>query len=392
MKPYLQIARYFLLGAFGLIGLGLIYWQLVRADNLLNRDDNPRLVIAEQRIKRGKILTPNGVALAETITGPDGLTGRRYPYPNLAAVTGYYSIRYGAGGLEAAFDDRLRGESRQSRLDALMHRPPVGQNITVTIQLPAQVVADTALAEANATGAVVVLNAQSGELLVMASRPTFDPNTLDEQWESLADDSAAPLLNRSTQGIFPLGEMVRIVGLIGLFEAGTTTPLDPFETPLAEMLAPLSGQGLAATARQLHFDRELPFSLPTAAGFIPDDLPDKAQEIAATPLHLALMGAAVVREGLSPAPVLAQIDVPGPTQTMRLFGPDTAAQTTARLTEFSALASPQVTGSEPLSWYLGLTEAESPLVIVVVVTTPKSDRQAAKRIAKTTLGALRNGN
>ncbi len=382
MKQNIKNLQRALLLSFALVGLGLVYWQLVRADALLTRGDNPRLVIAAQRVKRAKILTADGVALAETVTGPDGVAQRRYPYPNLAAVTGYYSLRYGSGGLEAAYDDWLSGVNRQSRLDTLMHRPPAGQNITTTIHLPAQVAADAALVKANTVGAVIILNPQTGELLAMASRPTFNPNTLDKDWNNLIEDPDAPLLNRAAQGIFPLGEMARLVGLIGLFEAGTTVPVDPLSASLPEMLSPLSGQGLAAAAHQLRFDRKIPFSLPTQAGFIPNDLPDKAGEIAATPLHLALVGAALSRQGMVYAPILAYPNAAP--EEIRYFGADTAALTNNLLTEFSALALPEVTGSQPLSWYLGWG-GDSSLVLAAVVVTPEGERLAAKRIAKAAL-------
>lgn len=372
---------------FGLICLGLVYWQLIGAEAILARDDNPRRVIAEQSIRRGQISTAGGVALAQTLTDENGLTRRWYPYPNLASVTGYYSVRYGAGGLEAEFNDLLRGEDRQSRFDKLMHRPPVGQNITVTIHLPAQIAADTALAQANVTGAVLVMNAQSGEVLVMAGRPTFDPNTLDEQWDVLVADPSAPLLNRATQGVFPLGELVRVVGMVGLFEAGATVPPEPLTAPLPELLAPLGGLGLAATARQLQFDRPLPVNLPSSAGLVPADLPNKAEEIAATPLHVALLGAALLEAGDPAMPTLIE-PVPSPGQHTRLLGIDTAAWVSGVVPEFEALASPEVTGSEPLSWYLGLQQTDPPLVTVVVVTTPQADRQAAARIARATLRAI----
>lgn len=387
MNRNIRILQNVMWGAFGLVFWGLVYWQLIGAGAILARDDNPRRVIAEQRIRRGQISTAGGVALAQTVTEADGLTRRRYPYPNLASVTGYYSVRYGTGGLEAAFDGFLRGEDRQSELDRLLHRPPVGQNITVTIQLPAQIAADTALAQANVTGAVLVMNAQSGEVLVMAGWPTFDPNTLDEQWDALVADPSAPLLNRATQGVFPLGELVRVVGMVGLFEAGATSPPEPLTAPLPEMLAPLGGLGLAATAHQLQFDRPLKFDLPSSAGLIPEDLPNKAGEIAATPLHVALMGAALLQDGTVPAPTLIYPVSPSAPPT-RLLGIDTAAWVSGVVPEFEALASPEVTGSEPLSWYLGLQQTDPPLVTVVVVTTPQADRRAAAGIARATLKAI----
>lgn len=387
MNRNIRILQNVMWGAFGLVFLGLIYWQLIGANAILARDDNPRRVIAEQRIRRGQILTANGVALAQTLTDENGLTQRRYPYPNLASVTGYYSVRYGAGGLESTFDHLLRGEDRQSELDRLLHRPPVGQNITVTIQLPAQIAADTALAQANVTGAALVMNAQSGEVLVMAGRPTFDPNTLDEQWDALVADPSAPLLNRATQGVFPLGELVRVVGMIGLFEAGATIPPEPLTAPLPELLAPLGGLGLSATAHQLQFDRPLPVNLPSSAGRIPTDLPNKAEEIAATPLHVALMGAALLTAGAPPTPTLIS-PVSSSAQPTRLLGIDTAAWVSGTLTEFEALASPEVTGSEPLSWYVGLQPTNPPLVTVVVVTTPQANRRAAAEIARATLKAI----
>ncbi len=339
---------------FALVAAGLLYWQLFRADDLLAREDNPRRVIAEQRIKRGKIFTADGVALAETITGADGLSVRRYPYPNLATVTGYYSVRYGTGGLEAAFDDRLRGNTVQTRLETLMHHPTVGQSITVTINLPAQVAADTGLAALNATGAVVALNARTGAMTVMASRPTFDPNRLDEDWDSLADDPSAPLLNRVTQGLFPLGDLALLV------------------TAAAEA----TGQSLPQMARQLYFDRDVPFALPTVAGVLPSDLPEKRGEIAVTPLHVVWVMAALAGDGSVVPPKL--VSAAGPSVApVRLLAADAAAALRTQFADVSAMALPDVTGAEPLSWYAGI---RGDVVVVVVVSAPAANADAARNI------------
>ncbi|RME50813.1 MAG: hypothetical protein D6796_02230 [Caldilineae bacterium] len=382
MRRNIEVLQRAMWVAFGLVGLALVYWQVLRAGALATRSDNPRRVIAEQRVRRGKILTADGVALAETLSTPDGLARRHYPYPNLATVTGYYSLRYGTGGLEAAFDERLRGEARQTWLDRAMHRPPVGQNITVTVRLAAQVAADAALAEAGVSGAALVLDARSGAVRVMASRPTFDPNTLDAKWDALSGDPDAPLLNRATQGLFPLGELAYLVGWMGLLERDLSPPADPLHTPLPVLLAPLGGEGVAAVARQLGFVDEIPFSLPTTAGFLPSQLPGKAEEIAVTPLHLARVGAALAAAGLAPTPTLLLAPAePSPPATP-LLKPETARRIATRQTEFIALAPPDVTGNVPVSWYLGWTDGDSPQVVVVVVAGAGVDRETAAGIGR----------
>ena len=348
--------------AFALVAAGLLYWQIFRADDLTARDDNPRTVIAEQRIKRGKIFTTDGIALAETVTNADGLSKRRYPYPNLATVTGYYSVRYGTGGLEAAFDTQLRGETRQTWLDKLMHHPSVGNPITVTINLPAQVAADTGLAELNATGALVALNSRTGALAVMASRPTFDPNRLDDDWDTLSTNPAAPLLNRATQGLFPLGEL--------------SAPV--------QSVAQAEGLTLAAGVHQFNFDREILFALPTAAGAIPAELPDKAGEIAVTPLHIALLAAALAGDGAVQPPLVVSPETPQSTP-LQLVSAQTAMTQRADFADFAALALPDVTGAEPLSWYVGI---RGDMVIVAVVTSPAADRDAARTVAQSVLSSI----
>ena len=50
-----------------------------------------------------------------------------------------------------------------------------------------------------------MLNAENGEILALASHPTFDPNTLDETWSELINDANAPLFNRATQGQYHPG-------------------------------------------------------------------------------------------------------------------------------------------------------------------------------------------
>ncbi len=361
--PPLRLARLLLTG-FLIVAGGLIFWQILAAPFLLPRDDNPRTIIAEQRIHRGRLLTAAGIPVAETLIDEDGLTERHYPYVGLSSVTGYYSLRHGVGGTEAAFDPMLRGTAgrtfKEQAIDDLLHRPLIGRDVTLTIDLPAQVAADVALSS-QTEGAVVVVDLETGAILVMSSHPTYDPNTLDEIWDSLRQDTRAPLLNRATQGLFAIGDLARFIGLIGLYEAGATIPSTPLTTPVTDMLAPLGEAGYLATAHQLGLGRPLS-GLPSQVALFPDfEQEGTVGGLAVTPLHMARVIAALELEGQLPTPILS---LETPSQSTPAIRPNTARHLRAFLTQiddqiigFSGQATPEDTGQRSLSWFVGLTPA-----------------------------------
>lgn len=366
-----RLARTLVVG-FGLVALGLVYWQVLQAPGLLAREDNPRRVITEQRVRRGQLLDRDGKPLAYSevlpITALHDTVRRHYTSPAAAHIVGYYSLRFGVSGAEAAFDVRLRG--RTDALDGLLHRPAVGDDVTLSLSWAAQVAADRALG--SSTGAALTLDITNGEVWVLASHPAYDPNRLDENWEHLVDDPNAPLLNRATQGQYPVGDLARLVGLAGLLSAGTTVPPDPLQAPLESMLAPLSRLGYLATARQLGFDQAPGFELPTAPGRLPDLYgKDTARDLVVTPLQMARFVAAVARDGQLPRvrltyPVLS-------VEAERAFSPQVAASLRAlsprrgELAVWCGVATPKETGRAPLSWLAGYVPADAPRFALVVV-------------------------
>jgi len=389
-----RLAQTILLG-FALIAASLFYWQVARAPGLVAREDNPRLVQAELRVRRGRLLDRHGEVLAYSVPVPDptgwgGVVQRRYPHSEVSHAVGYYSLRYGVGGAEAAFDTTLRGQL--TPLERLLHRPQIGNDVTLSIDLDAQRAADQALGERK--GAVVLLDVTSGEVLALVSRPAYDPGTLDEDWNALSADVDAPLLNRATQGVYVVGDLARLVGLTGLLSAGITTPPDPNTASLDEMLAPLSESGYLATARQLGFDAVPPFDLPTGSGLLPD-FQDQGtpRDLAVTPLHMARLAAAIANEGHAPVPTLSyppSFSVPD-----RAFAPRVAASlraATPRFDDFaswSGVAKPQETGDQPLSWFVGYAPSEAPRVaIAVVVEDEDKGILATLPIAQRTMSAL----
>ncbi len=193
----------------GMIGLSLIamslgtgWWMLVRGTDLLNRTDNARRAISDRYVQRGALLDRENFPI-NVAEGDVGDLVRVYKYPELGSVVGYTQFVFGQAGLEATLDGYLRGFQGNpvslvwwNRL--LYGTPPPGLDVRLSLNISLQAEADRLLG--NHTGAIVLLNAETGEILVMASHPTYDPNQLDELGNALSNDSGAPLLNRAAQG------------------------------------------------------------------------------------------------------------------------------------------------------------------------------------------------
>ncbi len=208
-KPYTLLA--------GLLGLGLLvsaftsaWWTIIRGPDLLNRTDNARRGIADRYVPRGEILDRNGQPINAT-EGESGTYARAYLYPDLAPVIGYTHPIFGQAGIEANLDPYLRGlQGNPTSLlwwDHLLYgTPPPGLDVRLSIDLDLQNKADQILGSYH--GAIILMNAKTGEILAMASHPTYDPNNLDEIGAALSQDSSAPLVNRASQGLYPVGTAV----------------------------------------------------------------------------------------------------------------------------------------------------------------------------------------
>lgn len=226
-----------ILSAFMLIALSATYWGVIGAEGLRQREDNPRLIEAEVAIRRGNIYDRQGILLATTTVNYNGEGLRRlYPHPEVAPAVGYYSLRFGTSGVEATYDDVLRGEAGQTPFAAwwrdLLHLPAVGGDVRLTLDLAAQRAAMEALD--GQAGAVVVATVPDGAIRAMASAPIFNPNFVDENWAVLIQAPGAPLLNRVTQGVYQPGGVLQTALLATAisWHVNTTTPLADAATPV----------------------------------------------------------------------------------------------------------------------------------------------------------------
>ncbi|NMB89200.1 MAG: FtsW/RodA/SpoVE family cell cycle protein, partial [Chloroflexi bacterium] len=205
-QPYTLVSSGLLLG-LGAVALIGGWWGFFRAGDLQSRTDNPRWAIADRYSPRGAILDRNNGTIVQT-TGEAGDYTRQLLYPQLSPVTGYTHPAYGQTGLEASMDGYLRGmegtpTSTIWSYELLYAQHPPGLDLRLSIDLDLQKIVDEQLGDHR--GAVVALNARTGEVLVMASHPNIDPNQIDAQWDTWIQEQSAPLINRATQGLYPPG-------------------------------------------------------------------------------------------------------------------------------------------------------------------------------------------
>lgn len=196
-----------ILGAFGLAALITGWWGVVRGPDLLTRADNIRRSQSDRYVPRGALLARTEEILSQT-SGEAGSYQREYLYPELGNVLGYSEAELGQSGLESGLDPILRGEEDQPAVDLwvnhiLYGQPSPGLDVRLSLDLTLELQANELLA--GHTGAAVVLDAASGEILTLASQPGFDANALDEEWATLSTAENSPLLNRAAQGAYPPG-------------------------------------------------------------------------------------------------------------------------------------------------------------------------------------------
>ena len=200
------------------------YIQMVKADDYRADPRNRRVLLEEYSRQRGKILTSDKQIIANVkATGGTPQYQRVYENgPLYAPITGYYSVRYGATGLESSENEILNGSDDRlfvRRLsDLITGRDPRGGNIVTTINSKVQTAAFNEMQKNNFAGAVVAIKPDDGQILAMVSTPTYDPNGLasleaaaqEQSWKSYQTD-AKPMLNRAISENYAPGSTFKVI-------------------------------------------------------------------------------------------------------------------------------------------------------------------------------------
>lgn len=219
-KTILSIV-YIFVGLFVLMMGYFTYFLLAKSEGVINSTYNLRHDILAKRVVRGKIMSADGEVLAETITDEEENEVRAYPYGDMYAhVVG--RVMRGRSGIEEAENITLLTSYSNSTgaiyNDIIGVKNP-GNNVVATVNHELTKVAYDALGDDR--GAVVAIDPKTGKILAMVSKPSYDPNEIDANWENLFqdEDNESPLLNRASQGLYPPGSTFKVISTLAYIRA-----------------------------------------------------------------------------------------------------------------------------------------------------------------------------
>ncbi len=155
-------------------------------------------------------------------------------------VLGLPDLRIGKAGVERSHDLALRGDAAESKVEVNavgrvvreLERDPgqSGATLVSTIDVELQRFAQNRMGAE--TGGIVVMDVDSGDVLAVASNPTYDPNVFTQGldldvWQALSTDPLAPLNNKAVAGQYAPGSTFKMIVALAALEAGIVTPRKP---------------------------------------------------------------------------------------------------------------------------------------------------------------------
>ena len=373
------------------------YFLQAESEDVINNAYNPRLDSFADRVVRGEILASDGTVLAVTQVDSDGNEVRVYPFGSLYDHVVGYSSR-GKTGIESLANFYLLSSHvnlAEQIVNQLKGVKNPGDHVYTTLDPQLQQAASDALGDRR--GAVIAMEPDTGKILAMVSKPGYDPNTLEADWEALAsgDSQEGRLLNRAFQGLYPPGSTFKIVTALeymrehpedyknyqfdcdGVYENGeyqircyhstahgSQDFLHSFANScngaFANLGLSLDLDGFARTAKGVLFNRDLPLSLPySRSSFVLEQgagtweilqtsMGQGATQI--TPIHNAMITAAIANGGTLMKPYLLDRVENGAGEEIKKFLPEAygelmTAGEAANLTELMRAVVTEGTGS-----------------------------------------------
>lgn len=197
------------LGMAGYLG----YFMAFKSDKVINNPYNKRQEVLAKKVQRGQIRSKDGKVLAKTQTDHTGKDTRIYPYDEIfAPVVGRISNSMTGIEKQQCYPLLTSHVNPLRQLtNTLKGEKNPGDNVITTLDAKLQTIAYQALG--NHKGAVVAVEPATGKILAMVSKPSYDPNTVEKDWNRLIKDSNddSKLVNRATQGLYPPGSTFKVL-------------------------------------------------------------------------------------------------------------------------------------------------------------------------------------
>lgn len=328
----------------------LLYFVNTSEQDMINNSYNSRQEILINKNYRGCIYSADGKILAETMVDGNGTEQRKYPYGDKFAHVIGFSTR-GKTGIESQANYYLINSNipfTEKISNEVTDIKNPGNNVYTTLNVALQEAAYKAIDTYK--GAIIVTEPATGKVLAMVSNPTFDPNTIANNWDQYVnDENSSVLLNRATQGLYPPGSTFKIITALEYIKEHTDSWKDyhfncsgsfsvednkiscyhgishgnldltssfakSCNSSFANIGLSLDDEKLKETLSQLLFDKDLPvkFNYNRSHIFTDETISDAEMMQTAigqgrtqmTPLHLNLITAAIANNGIMMKPYL----------------------------------------------------------------------------------------
>ncbi|EOT27522.1 hypothetical protein C805_01630 [Eubacterium sp. 14-2] len=392
------VITYLFVGMFIMMMGYFVWFQVFRSEDFINSPYNARQNTFSEHVVRGEILSADGKVLAQTAVGEDGKETRQYPYGSMFAhAVGYDSN--GKSGIESFGNFSLlrsHAFALEQVFNGIQNQKNPGDNIVTTLDFGLQETAYQALGSNR--GAVVVLEPATGKILAMVSRPDFDPNTIEAEWESIisdTDDDNSVLVNRVTQGLYPPGSTFKILTTLEYlrehenyqdytYECTGSISMENTEihcynhavhgtenletsfakscnTSYANIGLGLNKKSFQQLCESVLFQKNLPISYPfNKSSFVlkEDSNSDEVTQTAigqgktlVTPIHMAMITSAIANEGVLMRPYVIDHTENYKGITVKEYKPSrygalVSEEEAAKLQEFMSLVVQEGTGSK----------------------------------------------
>ncbi|MDO5028010.1 MAG: penicillin-binding transpeptidase domain-containing protein [Bacillota bacterium] len=324
-----------------LIGLTVYtsYFMIFQGETYRTSAQNKRNRLEAANVIRGEFYDRNNLVLVQNIKGEKGLK-RDYVYPELYShIIGYTYPNLGKSGLELSLDSYLTNQNKAGLAEAIkkyFEKESVGNSIKLTIDTKIQKKASELLGSNK--GAIVALNPNTGELYCMVSKPSFNVNMLQENWEDLSQNPDSVLFNRAINGLYPPGSVMKVISTAAILDQDVDLSYDhtgsqlidgyeykdatekkygqisldkaftsSLNTYFVKKIQDVGMTKFASTAGKFMFEKDIPFELKVSKSTLNYNSSTTVNQVSATaigqgralatPMEMALTAAAIANDG-----------------------------------------------------------------------------------------------